>query len=82
MQETVHNMKLHGQFIRHNGGFWSWLDVEVEIHKNGSQEFIIPVWWCDVKTLRALAKRNIVRLDEEKKIKFVNSTNLCSLLNI
>lgn len=60
MMQVTEQMELHGELIRYPGGFWSWRDVEIKRE--------IPVWYCDVKTLRALGKRGIVNLDETKKI--------------
>ena len=56
MMQVTEQMELHGELIRYPGGFWSWRDVEIKRE--------IPVWYCDVKTLRALGKRGIVNLDE------------------
>ena len=58
MEEAVRIMKAHGKLIRYDGGFWSWINVE--IHD-------APIWYCGVGTLRALAKRGAIILDEENK---------------
>lgn len=36
--------------------------------KNMKHAKVTPVWSCDVKTLRALEKRGIVKLDELNKV--------------
>lgn len=68
MEETVRIMNAHGNLIRYIGGFWSWIGVEKHQCKNGGNTYDVPIWYCDVKTLRALAKRGIIILDEEKKV--------------
>lgn len=68
MLETIEKMRKHGDFIRYDGGFWSWKDVEIKPLYNGGKFLcMVPIWHCDVKTLRALAKREIVTLNEEHK---------------
>lgn len=42
--------------------------VEIHHYRNGSDIYDCPAWNCGVGTLRALAKRHIVVLDEEKKV--------------
>lgn len=65
MVKVVGQMEVHGELIRYPGGFWSWRDVEKINH---TEDYDVPAWYCDVKTLRALRKRGIVNLDETKKI--------------
>lgn len=60
MKETVQVMKAHGKLIRYNYGFWSWCGVEIDTHN-------VPIWYCDVRTLRGLEKREVVILDEENR---------------
>lgn len=67
MEETVRIMKAHGKLIRYNSGFWSWSGVEMHISRNGADIYKHPIWYCGIGTLRALAKRGIVILDEENK---------------
>ena len=68
MLETLEMIKQHGKLIRHSGGFWSWTEIELKPLYNG-REFMcmVPIWYCDVKTLRALQKRELVVLDEQAK---------------
>lgn len=67
MEETIRIMKVHGKLIRYSGGFWSWVGVEMHLSRMGADTYKHPIWHCDVKTLRALAKRGVVLLDEENK---------------
>ena len=64
MINVVEQMKSHGELIRYPGGVWSWRGVEIK----HMQDYDVPAWYCDIKTLRALGKRGIVSLDETKKI--------------
>ena len=67
MEEAVRVMRVHGKLIRYDGGFWSWVNVEIHRHKNGADTYESPIWYCGVGTLRALVKRGVVTLDEENK---------------
>lgn len=71
MEEALRCMKTNGNLIRYNGGFWSWSNVKMTHCKNGSEEYKVPIWYCTVNTLRALAKRGAVALDE--------TANVCKL---
>ena len=66
MINVVEQMKSHGELIRYPGGFWSWRGVEIK----HMQDYDVPAWYCDIKTLRALGKRGIVSLDEISLIPF------------
>lgn len=68
MIKVIEQMEMHGEMIRYPGGFWSWKGVEIQhIHFKCMEDYDVPSWYCDVKTLRALDKRGIVNLDETKK---------------
>lgn len=67
--ETLLKLRKHKSFIRYDGGFWSWNSVEIKhLSFNKMDDLESPVWWCDIKTLRALSKYDLVILDEENKI--------------
>lgn len=66
MEEAVRIMKAHGKLVRYDGGFWSWVGVEIHHYRNGADTYDCPIWNCGVRTLRALAKRRIIILDEER----------------
>lgn len=69
MLEVIEAMKTHGNLVRYDGGFWSWEDVEIEhVRFNRMQNFDVPAWHCDVKTLRALERRGLVELDEKMQV--------------
>jgi len=69
MLEVLEKLRFTGEFIRYDGGFWSWAGVELKPLYNGGRYMgDAPVWHCDVKTLRALQKRGLVKLDEVAKI--------------
>jgi len=68
MEETVRIMKAHGELIRYDSGFWSWVGVEMRHFRNGADTYDCPIWHCGIGTLRALAKIHIVTLDEENKV--------------
>lgn len=73
MLKTIEMMRQHGGFVRYDGGFWSWENVELKPLYNGGMFLCnIPIWYCDVKTLRALEKRGIVALNEGQKICILN----------
>ena len=68
MLDTIDKMSKYGKLVRYDGGFWSWENTELEpLYNGGIFQCMVPSWHCDVKTLRALSKRNIVILDEEHK---------------
>lgn len=69
MTETLQLIQEHGKLIRYDGGFWSWKDAaQKPLYNGGKLLCMVPVWHCDVKTLRALEKRGLVVLDEKQKI--------------
>lgn len=69
MERVLKVMITHGEkFIRYEGGFWSWEGVEIEKRGLPWNQYEIPAWHCDVRTLRALQARNVVELDEKKKV--------------
>lgn len=73
MLETIATMRQHGDLIRYDGGFWSWKNVELKpLYIGGKFLCNVPVWHCDVKTLRALNRRGIVTLDEVHKVCTLN----------
>lgn len=69
MIDVVNVMKEHKELIRYEFGFWSWEGVEIK-HTNFKlmENYDCPEWHCDIKTLRALARRKIVTLDEDKQV--------------
>lgn len=68
MIETIKAMQKHGDLKRYDGGFWSWEDIDLKpLYNGGTFLCMIPIWHCDVKTLRALAKRGFVTLKEDQK---------------
>lgn len=61
------------KLVRYDGCFWSWKNVELEPLYNGKTFMcMVPIWYCSVKTLRALKKRGIVFLNEAEKICILN----------
>lgn len=73
MIETISAMRVHGNLKRYEGGFWSWEETELEpLYNSGKLLCMIPVWHCDVKTLRALAKKGLVTLNESEKVCILN----------
>ena len=72
LSETMRNVLLrlqeYGSLVRFDGGFWSWKEVDFKPQYNENQYMDkVPVWHCDVRTLRALQKRGLVKLDETLK---------------
>lgn len=68
MFDTIDKLSKYGKLVRYDGGFWSWENTEMEpLYNGGRFQCMVPSWHCDIKTLRALSKRNIVILDEEHK---------------
>lgn len=58
-------------------GFWdNPEDLRNPVFR-GNMEFdkVVPVWNCNVKTLRSLQKRGLVVLDEVKKVCFLLETD-------
>lgn len=69
MSETMQVLEKYKVLIRYEGGFWSWEDTDMEpLHNGGQFLCMVPSWYCDVKTLRALAKRDLVVLNETSKV--------------
>lgn len=83
MLETINIMENHnGKLIRYRGGWWSWENSEIKYYmrkepretphftdyKIHDDDYAIPIWNCDVKTVRALQKRGLVVLDEMNSI--------------
>jgi len=69
MMAVIKELKYYGKLIRYDGGFWSCEGVELKPLYNGGRYMgDAPVWHCDVRTLRALQKRGLVKLDEVAKI--------------
>ena len=69
MQDVLEVLKEHKELVRYDGGFWSWKGVEIKRTTfTRMNNFDVPVWNCDVKTLRALRKRGLVELDEVANI--------------
>ena len=76
MLETMQALEKYKALIRYDGGFWSWDGADVTPSHNGGRFMcMVPSWYCDVKTLRALAKRDLVVLDENNKICKLNEKN-------
>jgi hypothetical protein len=61
-QNVIGIMKEKGSLKRLPGGFWTYDDVTIKEHS------FVPVWWCDVRTLRVLQTKGLVNLDELKRI--------------
>lgn len=70
-EDAVRIMKFHNDTLTKQKGFWTWNGVEFHSYKNGTNTIICPIWYCRITTLRVLARRNIVALDE--------TTGVCKL---
>ena len=69
MQEVLEVLKEHKELVRYDGGFWSWKGIELKRTTfNRMDNLYVPIWHCDVKTLRALHKRGLVELDKTANI--------------
>lgn len=68
-EDVIRVMKAHGNILIKKHGFWTYENCE--FHKDHNSN--IPIFSCQITTLRVLARRNIVTLDENKgicKLKF------------
>ncbi len=61
MREVLDKMAEHGHLVRWPGGFWTYPNCpttrKVDNH-------LVPDWYVGVQTLKALAKRDMVRLEK------------------
>jgi len=69
MQETYEIIKEHGEIIRWGECYWTYPKCA------RSKRLDVPEWICQTSTLRALAKRNLITLDEDNDIARVNLLN-------
>lgn len=63
-EDVIRVMKAHGNILIKKHGFWTYENCE--FHKDHNSN--IPIFSCQITTLRVLARRNIVTLDENKGI--------------
>mgnify|MGYP003089239197 FL=1 len=67
-EDAIRVMKAHGNTLIKKHGFWTYENCEFHEYRNGSNLMKFPIWNCRITTLRVLARRNIVTLDENKCI--------------
>lgn len=73
MIKTLNIMDEHEKLVRYDGGFWSWENAELKpLYNGGNFLCMVPCWYCNVKTLRALKTRGLVFLDENEKVSTIN----------
>ena len=66
-KEVIRIMEKYGnKLIRWPGGFWTYEGATIRYRPFGDHP--VPVWYCGVRTLRAMHKKGLVRLDELQKI--------------
>lgn len=63
-EDVIRVMKAHGNILIKKHGFWTYENCE--FHKDHNSN--IPIFSCQITTLRVLARRNIVTFDENKGI--------------
>lgn len=63
-KDAVDAMMYHEKILLKQKGFWTYKECPFKQAKNGAETFEIPAWSCRITTLRVLAKKNIVKLDE------------------
>lgn len=51
-----------GVLVRWPGGFWTFSGAQgrAVYNRHGYLEYLVPEWWCGVRTVRALAKKGVV----------------------
>lgn len=67
-EDAIRIMKAHGNTLVKRDGFWTYENCEFREYRNGNDLFKIPIYSCRVTTLRVLARRNIIVLNEDKGI--------------
>ena len=63
-EDAIRVMKAHGNTLIKMHGFWTYENCEFHECHNSN----IPIFSCQITTLRVLARRNVVTLDEDKCI--------------
>lgn len=63
-EDVIRVMKAHGNILIKKHGFWTYENCEFHKDHNSNN----PIFSCQITTLRVLARRNIVTLDENKGI--------------
>lgn len=64
-QEVYDIICEHKQIVRWGECYWTYKDCKTHQFKYRNEISDIPDWICQTNTLRALAKRNLIMLDEE-----------------
>ena len=67
-EDAIRVMKAHGNTLIKKHGFWTYENCEFHEYRNGSNLMKFSICSCRITTLRVLARRNIVTLDENKCI--------------
>lgn len=67
-QEVYDVICEHKQIVRWGECYWTYKGCETHQLKYKDEISNIPNWICQTNTLRALAKKNLIMLDEEKDI--------------
>lgn len=66
--DAIRVMKAHGNTLIKIHGFWTYENCEFHEYHNGSNLMKFPIYNCRTTTLRVLARKNVIALDEDKGI--------------
>ena len=67
-EDVIRVMKAHGNILIKKHGFWTYENCEFHEYHNGSNLMKFPIYNCRITTLRVLARKNVIALDEDKGI--------------
>ena len=67
-EDAIRIMKAHDNTLVKRDGFWTYENCEFHEYRNRNDLLKIPIYSCRVTTLRVLARRNVITLDEDKGI--------------
>lgn len=67
-EDVIRIMKVHNNTLLKRDGFWTYENCEFIEYRNGNDLLKIPSYSCRIATLRVLARRNVITLDEDKGI--------------
>ena len=67
-EDAICVMKAHGNTLIKIHGFWTYENCEFHEYHNGSSLMKFPFYNCRITTLRVLARKNVIALDEDKGI--------------
>lgn len=67
-EDAIRIMKAHDNTFVKRCGFWTYENCDFHEYRNGNDLMKIPIYSCRITTLRVLARKNVIALDEDKGI--------------